>query len=97
MSVEPNFPTVDANAYQCAKCYVVAHNYSFSPLQYCANDCKSVSDSTKQSIENETNKNEYVLPHNMSCVQSRLVDAAIPTSQCQTQCLAKFNQCSNQC
>ena len=97
MAVQPNFPTVDTNAYRCAACFVVQNSHSYNPFQSCVNECSNVSLETRQCIQNETAKNVLVLPHNMSCVKSTLVQSDTPKSQSQTLDLANYNQCLNNC
>jgi hypothetical protein len=97
MSLQTNFPTVDSIAYQCAQCYVVANSSSFVPFQQCINECKEASSTTRKCIQEAVNENQFVLPENMSCVKSKIVQSAVPPSQCQSQCLANYNQCLNQC
>ena len=97
MSVQPNYPNVDSEAYNCAQCYVVANSSSYVPFQHCLEQCKNVSSETRGCIRSEVKANALVLPHNMSCVKSKLNEAQVPKNQCQTLCLATFNQCQNEC
>ena len=95
MSVQPNFPTVNKPAYNCASCYSVANVYTSVPFNHCVESCRGVPPATRQCIKDAVAKNALALPENMSCVGSEIVNEREPVNQCQTQCIAVFNQCTN--
>ena len=97
MSDQRNFPTVDTAAYNCARCYVVANSFSSLPFQHCLNTCKNTSPATRQCIQDAVDANVYTLPENIPCVRSHMKNSPVPVKQCETSCLAVYNQCTNEC
>ena len=60
MAVQPNFPTVNIPAYNCAACYTAANVYTSVPFNHCTGSCQNVPDSTKMCIKDAVSKNALV-------------------------------------
>jgi hypothetical protein len=95
MAVQPIFPNVHPEIYQCASCYVMANSYSNVPFKHCVAECKNVDNHAKKCIQTATAQNAMVLPENITCTQAPASSATISRDQQQTRCLAAFNQCTN--
>jgi len=86
-------PTIPTSAYDCANCYTIAHSYSNVPFQQCAAQCHDVDGSTLSCIQHAVSKNAYVLPEHIGCVNQATARAPAPKDECQTLCLAQYNNC----
>jgi hypothetical protein len=88
-----NLPMDPTKAYSCAECYTTANAYSNLPFQQCLAQCQNVDAPTLKCIQSSVARDAYVLPEHIQCVNKVAAREPIPVSQCQTLCLAEYNNC----
>lgn len=93
--MDPSTYNLPTTGYACAKCYTIANSWSNVPSQQCAVPCKNVGPDVMGCIQDAVQNNAYVLPEHISCVNKAAARSPMPQNECQTLCIAKYNNCLN--